>query len=372
MKKLSFALLGIVLFMASCTPEEETIVNNVVTNEITVPTTWTADQVWVIDGNIYVSSDLVIQPGTIIKFNPGASLSVGYGVYGSLMAVGTLDKPIIFTSNANIPSAGDYYGINFYGSSANSSSLAFCNIEYAGYSNGNPGAALYLDNATISLVSCTIQKSAGAGILSYFGDFKLFSLNTIKDCADYPVDIPASCAHKLDALSLISGKGIYINDGGLFGQAVTWSKLTVPYILYNLDIYDDGTLTIAPGTKLHFLSGGYVSVGYGSFGKLVANGTLLEPIEFSSSASSPSPGDWRGLEFFESTSGGSSIDFCIISYGGASDSYQANIYSEYNGSKLSITNSTVSYSSNCGIRLYDCTPDISGIVYVGNADNLCN
>jgi len=79
-----------------------------VDQDITASTTWTADKTYIITGDRYVdnSSVLTIQPGTVIKFATGASLNIGYTSNATLTAVGTSDKPIIFTSSALAPAAG--------------------------------------------------------------------------------------------------------------------------------------------------------------------------------------------------------------------------------------------------------------------------
>ena len=67
--------------------------------EITSNTTWTSNNIYLLDGFVYVNSDvtLTIQPGTIIKGslpNKGA-LIIRQG--GVLIADGTPTQPIVFT-----------------------------------------------------------------------------------------------------------------------------------------------------------------------------------------------------------------------------------------------------------------------------------
>ncbi len=72
--------------------------------------------VWTEQGGPYLATSpllvekgqtLVIEPGTVIKFDPGKYLKVE----GTLIAVGTQDKPITFTSKSLDPKAGDWGGI---------------------------------------------------------------------------------------------------------------------------------------------------------------------------------------------------------------------------------------------------------------------
>ena len=83
--------------------------------EITSNTTWTKDNVYLLNGWIYVVDGvtLTIEAGTVIrgdKANKG-SLIIERG--GKLMAEGTVDEPIIFTSNqpAGSRTYGDWGGV---------------------------------------------------------------------------------------------------------------------------------------------------------------------------------------------------------------------------------------------------------------------
>jgi hypothetical protein len=113
MKKLFYFAIALMLTITSCEELTDKPVGKTITGEITTPTSWTADQEWVIEGIVNVASDLVIEPGTVVKFMPDAELSVGYGGYGSLKAIGTPEKPIMFTSASANPTAGNYRGLPF-------------------------------------------------------------------------------------------------------------------------------------------------------------------------------------------------------------------------------------------------------------------
>ncbi len=61
-------------------------------------TTWTSDKTYILNGSVIVNTDvtLTIQPGTLIKGNPGKFLRVD----GTLIARGTAELPILFTTNS--------------------------------------------------------------------------------------------------------------------------------------------------------------------------------------------------------------------------------------------------------------------------------
>lgn len=115
MKKLVLLSFGaIALFMASCDkkdpidpvvtpPVDTTPVNGVVTitGDITANTTWSADKKYLLKGFVYVKDGvtLTIPAGTIIKGDKATKGTLVITRGGKIDAQGTVDKPIIFTSN---------------------------------------------------------------------------------------------------------------------------------------------------------------------------------------------------------------------------------------------------------------------------------
>jgi hypothetical protein len=99
-----------------------------VTADISTNTTWTSNNVYLLQGPISVLSGatLTIQPGTIImgdKNSTRSSLLVNRG--GKIIAAGTLCRPIVFTSNqaAGSRAPGDWAGLLLLGSAPNNISL---------------------------------------------------------------------------------------------------------------------------------------------------------------------------------------------------------------------------------------------------------
>ncbi len=69
--------------------------------DISVNTTWTNDQVYLLNGWVYVTSGttLTIQPGTIIRGDKANKGTLIIEPGAKIMAQGTLAQPIVFTSN---------------------------------------------------------------------------------------------------------------------------------------------------------------------------------------------------------------------------------------------------------------------------------
>jgi hypothetical protein len=99
---------------AGCTPNE----NVVVTGNITTNTTWSAGNTYVLQGFVYVKecATLTIEPGTIIKGDKGTKATLIVTRCSKIIADGTLDKPIVFTSSNDVdPTYGDWGGIILLG-----------------------------------------------------------------------------------------------------------------------------------------------------------------------------------------------------------------------------------------------------------------
>jgi hypothetical protein len=114
--------------LAGCTPtpkeEDPTPItpSNVVEikdQNITANTTWTANKVYLLKGFNYVKSGatLTIEPGTIIKGDKDTKGSLFITTGAKIVAVGTADKPIVFTSNKpkGQRAAGDWGGLVILG-----------------------------------------------------------------------------------------------------------------------------------------------------------------------------------------------------------------------------------------------------------------
>lgn len=126
MKKLFLSMIAASLLFASCSsddngsdpgpgpgpnPEE-----NVISGDITENTTLTADKVYTLSGAVYVKDGitLTIEPGTRIEAEVCEDCDVAFLAFergAKINAQGTAEKPIIFTSGADTPEAGQWGGI---------------------------------------------------------------------------------------------------------------------------------------------------------------------------------------------------------------------------------------------------------------------
>ncbi len=152
------------------------IVSEYYCGSITENTVWDADTIKVAcDVIVEENASLIILPGTVVRFDDYAQLKV----FGRLLAVGTKENRVVFTSSdiSSYPdeSYAGWKGIRFYGpGSADTSSLVYCTIQYAkgvdqNYTGDEYGGGLFFDGWNIALVSnCLIHNNSaierGGGI----------------------------------------------------------------------------------------------------------------------------------------------------------------------------------------------------------------
>lgn len=305
------------------------------------------DETWDPSGNPHVvtgaigvseGATLTILPGCIVQFQPDidSSISVGWQpTTGALVAEGTPLHPILFTSRAVVPQRGDWLGLNFYGGMLPTTHLSYCTIEYTGY---NEGAAVFVAwGAALRMDHCTIRHAGGHGITyDHAGYVEQFNNNIITTCADYPLETEPEYVRYLGTGNSFTGNDpgkdkIMLYDGVVVTSG-TWHNQGVPYELAPL-VNDGGGIWITPtaatpaiitieaGTTIRFSEGSQLLIGYGgSSGGLIAVGTELLPITFTSASDTPQPGDWYRIDFEDgSVDGQCRLEHCVIEYGGRGD-----------------------------------------------------
>lgn len=115
------------------------IIDGVVVNTgLTKETVWQADLPYIVSRSIYVQATTTMNPGVVVKFKSGnlaeyiGGMEIKTG--GNLIALGTEEKPILFTSANESPSPGIWKNIWFRKPSG-AGSLDWVKIEYGGYPN---------------------------------------------------------------------------------------------------------------------------------------------------------------------------------------------------------------------------------------------
>ncbi len=150
------------------------------------------------------------------------------------------------------------------------------------------------------------------------------------------------------------------NVSGLITSNTTWSQNGSPYIVVGNILIDQGkTLTIEPGVQVKFDGLYYIY----SDGTLIAQGTLIDSILFTSNNITPKEGNWIGIKF-RSTDTNSIIKYSNIEFAQSaiiidgsspkiSNSMIKNntngIYINWNNGYPIIENNVISHNSNAGI-----------------------
>ncbi|MEJ7780497.1 MAG: hypothetical protein WKF68_13010 [Daejeonella sp.] len=248
-----------------------------VTADITVNTTWTADKMYLIKNIINVTNGatLTIEPGTLIKGDKASRASLVINRGGKINATGTVDKPIVFTSNQPVGArgAGDWGGIVILGKAPNnqavdqpiegiptdatgkasyggtdaadnSGTLKYVRIEFAGVplspDNEINGLTLGSVGSGTTLDYIEIYRSGDDGFEFFGGTVNakhLLSIGTLDDDFDtdfgYSGKIQFALAQRFITLADVSGSNGFESDNDGSGSAktpltgATFSNVTV-------------------------------------------------------------------------------------------------------------------------------------------------
>ena len=393
---------------------------------ISVSTCWIEHRSpYVIQGSVTIPEGitLTISAGVVVKHLSYCGLNIS----GTLVADGTADERIIFTSykddeyggdtngdgDATSPAPGDWQSLYFFSTSTDSL-LDHVFVKYGGH--GSSDSNIYTTSSSLTITSSAISDSSQHGIYcnssspaisgntisnnAQFGIYLISANATITDNTinnnsygihgnsspgatitgntlsenSYAIYLDADSSASTITGNTITGNnnnGIHVH--GSFSLNATWSS-DEPYVIHGSVTIPEGiTLTISAGVVVKHLS----YCGLNISGTLVADGTADERIIFTSykddeyggdtngdgDATSPAPGDWQSLYFF-STSTDSLLDHVFVKYGGHGSS-DSNIYTT--SSSLTITSSAISDSSQHGIYCNSSSPAISGNTISNNA-----
>ncbi|HEY0656295.1 MAG TPA: PKD domain-containing protein [Chryseosolibacter sp.] len=319
--------------------------------------TWKTGETHCINGffQIMAGVTLTIEPGVTIKLKKNAGIYV-VDTGAGIIAEGTADKPILFTSSETVPQVGDWVGIHFTTNGIGASRMKYCTFEYGGsqaFTSEKVGMMEVTYGKTVSVDNCTFRKSKHYAVLiDSYAEFASFTNNTISEAGDYAIFAGTQNLHSIGAGNTINNKGIWI-EGAWFNGDATWLKQTCPYYTdgFNVGNAAGMTLTISPGVEIKFINT-WSSLdvgGSGTKGKLIAQGNASQKIKLTSDNTTPAPGDWNGFHFYPGTMGLSIVDHVIVEYAGGDDTNYAAMHVTTNS--VSMTNSEIRNVQGMGIHL---------------------
>jgi hypothetical protein len=311
---------------------------------------------YVITDDIYLDGNatLTIEPGVTLKFEEDVGLRVGYDNSAELVAVGTAAAPIVFTSAASTPGAGDWPGLELWDGTMNGTQIAYATLQYCGASGGAciNGQAVKPNRVTIDHVTIAHVGAGADGIIEN-GDANFNISNcTFNDIPmsptmQYAISVPAESFAGIDSTNSFNGGAMIELTGGTVASNTTWKNLGTP-IAVTSDLYLEGTpapvLTIAAGSAFKFADDTEFRIGYDGGGNLEVNGAQDSVVTFTTLDTSPAPGSWTGITVWDKAT----LLYAAVSYAGSQD---GDVVVESNGTVLDIENSTLSNSLNYGISV---------------------
>ncbi len=114
---------------------------------------------------------LFVEPGVVLQYDQGTSIITEDG---GILARGTPDRPILFTSSAVSPSPGAYAAaVQFKKATKVNSALAYCIVKYA-------STAFDVYHGSPEISSCAVMSSAQSGIFCRNDSSPKISLSTFR------------------------------------------------------------------------------------------------------------------------------------------------------------------------------------------------
>ena len=281
---------------------------------------------------------LTLAAGAVLKFNDGQFFFVADG--GTLIARGTVARPIIITSREDDSALGDLGGGATSGTDGDweslyidgAATLEFVEVRFAGDTNGGFGggdtaSVFFRGSTTASFSDVKVLDGRATGIEFQGTSAPVLNRVTVARVRGVAFDVLNTTSPDINN-PIVTDNGtdaILIRIGGLAGNR-TYDVTNVSYI-FNGDftVASGQTLTLAAGVVFKFGAGQFLFVADG--GTLNAQGTSARPVLFTSrtdgtalgdigsSATVGAPGDWEAL-FID---GDATLEFVEVRFAGDSN-----------------------------------------------------
>lgn len=301
-----------------------------------------------------VRAAITVEPGVVIEFRENAGLNIDdfHTADGSLKAIGTADKPIVFRGVNN--TKGYWRGIMF-DSASTLNELTHSFVEDAGgqsfNSNNDKGAVHVYASSRLKMTNSLISNSESYGLNATYTSSIITLENNRFTNNNAPAVVNPGYLNAINNTNLYSGNTsdfVFIDPyGEEIKTPTTWYKIDVPYsvisnAIKNIRVRD--ILTIQPGVVIEFGAETQLLI-YEDGGGIKAIGTAAEPIIFTGVSKVPKA--WRGINI-SSEHAVNEIAYAEIQYSGL-NAPQGNVWLWYE-SLLNIHNVKFTNISGCGIN----------------------
>jgi len=298
-----------------------------------------------------VRANLIVEPGVVIAFTPDSGLILREDV-SSIKAVGTANKPIVFTGTQ--PTRGSWRGI-FVESENSLNIMEFVTVSYGGgqafNSNGDRGNVIVYADGALTLKNCTVNNSLTSGLNAVYGNTRLTLQNNVFSGNANPLLINTVYATQTSATDNYSGNDLdrvlLYNYSAQFENSSVWKKINVPYRVLNTGtsgVNASGELTIEPGVTIEMSPGTEINIR--DTGGLKMVGNAANPITIK--GVSNTPGSWVGIKI-DGTNPMNEIAFATISNAGEDPSTNKGAIDLWYNAKLSVHDTQFKDLSSCGV-----------------------
>lgn len=304
-----------------------------------------SESCYVVSSYATVTAPITVQPGVTVFFGQGAALVLEEG--GSLNAIGTPEKPIVFRGKEHAP--GFWYGIQF-SSNSPKNHLSYVTVEDgAGYGGADDGNVVVSVGARLAIEHTTLRNSKRNGLyVDQRGVLSDFAANHFEQ-NEIPVNLKASDLGALDAATTFSGNKknwvlVHFGDSVVNDNA-TWHALAVPY-RFACTPSLKAAVNIEAGAHLEFAQNYGITVDEG--GSLTATGAPGKPVVFT--GAEEAPGFWDGITI-GTNSPNNVFRNAVITYAGEKGGLAEAGINLSPRASVTIQSSEIAYSPTSAIRV---------------------